>query len=307
MMQRLLAAGDGQRFMVAQFLPDSVKLLTEKASIQLIQSVKRCPIATSLAPDPINTTYSHQGTTRTPILLLHGFDSSLIEFRYLLPLLAAQNETWAVDLLGFGFTDRPLNVSFSPLAIKIHLYHFWQTLIKRPVILVGASMGGAAAIDFALTYPDKVEKLILIDSVGYTGAPDFVKFLFPPFDYWAVEYLRQRKLKALELSIATHANASLIDLIRCSVLQTEMQGWHESMIKFTKSGGYNFLADRIQQVKHSTLVLWGEFDDMLGTSDAERFHRDIVDSQLIWIRDCKHVPQIEQPQITAQHILRFVA
>jgi pimeloyl-ACP methyl ester carboxylesterase len=293
--------------MTAQFLPASVNLLTEKASICLVQSVKRCSIATSLAPDPINTTYIHQGTDGTPILLLHGFDSSLIEFRYLLPLLSAKNETWAVDLLGFGFTDRPPNVSFSPLSTKIHLHHFWQTLIKRPVILVGASMGGAAAIDFALTYPDKVEKLILIDSIGYTGAPDFVKFLFPPFDYWAVEYLRQRKLKALELSIAIHAKASLIDLIRCSMLHTEMQGWHKSMIEFTKSGGYNFLADRIQQVKHSTLILWGESDDVLGTTDAERFHRDIVKSQLVWIRDCKHVPQIEQPQVTAQQILKFVA
>jgi pimeloyl-ACP methyl ester carboxylesterase len=68
----------------------------------------------------------HQGKGGTPILLLHGFDSSVLEFRRLLPLLATENETWAVDLLGFGFTDRIAGIPFSPSAIKTHLYYFWK-------------------------------------------------------------------------------------------------------------------------------------------------------------------------------------
>lgn len=291
--------------MTPSFLPSSVELLTEEASIALMQSINRQAIAMPLQPQSIATAYVHQGQNGTPILLLHGFDSSLLEFRYLLPRLATTNETWAVDLLGFGFTERPKSISFGPQAIKIHLYQFWRTLIQRPVILVGASMGGAAAIDFALTYPEGVEKLILIDSVGYTGPPDYVQFLFPPLDYLAVEYLRQRKLKALEISMATNADSALIDLLRCSVLHTEMAGWHKSMMAFTKSGGYNFLAPQIKQVNQPTLILWGEFDDVLGTADANRFHKEIAHSQLVWIKNCKHVPQIEQPDVTAQHILKF--
>lgn len=291
--------------MVAPFLPASARLLTEAASIRLIETIARAPVSTPLTQSAIATAYVRQGVGRTPILLLHGFDSSLLEFRHLLPLLSKDCETWAVDLLGFGFTDRPSHVSFSPLTIKIHLYHFWKTLIKRPIVLIGASMGGAAAIDFALSYPDLVERLILINSLGYTGAPDFVKFLFPPFDYLAAEYLRQRKLKALEISVATQAEPALIDLIRCSLLHTEMANWHQSMMEFTKSGGYNFSANRIQQIQQPTLILWGESDDVLGTADAHRFQQDIPDSQLVWVRDCKHVPQIEQPSATAQGILAF--
>jgi len=71
-------------------------------------------------------------------LLLHGFDSSVLEVVGCYHYLAAENETWAVDLLGFGFTDRITGIHFSPNAIKIHLYYFWKTL-KQPVILVGAS------------------------------------------------------------------------------------------------------------------------------------------------------------------------
>lgn len=291
--------------MVAQFLPASVAQLTEPTSVNLVKAIQRCKIATSLSVQPIDTAFVHQGSNGIPILLLHGFDSSLLEFRHLLPLLSAHHATWLVDLLGFGFTDRPQGIAFSPATIKTHLYRFWKTQMNQPVVLVGASMGGATAIDFTLSYPEAVAKLVLIDSVGYTGSPAYIKFLFPPFDYLAVEYLRQRKLKALEFSIATNADSALLDLLRCSVLHTEMPGWHDSMIAFTKSGGYNFFVDRICQITKPTLILWGESDDILGTADAERFHRNIANSQLCWIKNSKHVPQIEQPQITANHILRF--
>lgn len=291
--------------MVMPFLPASVKALTEPESIAAVQSVRRCAISTPLASTLIQTAYVQQGQGDPPILLLHGFDSSLLEFRYLLPRLATIAETWSVDLLGFGFTDRPSGIAFNPRTIQAHLYEFWRAMIGRRMVLVGASMGGAAAIAFALAYPTLVERLVLIDSLGYTIAPPLVKFLFPPIDYWAVEYLRQRKLKALEISMALGTEAKVIDLIRCSLLHTEMAGWHEAMIAFTKSGGYDFLADQICKIRQPTLILWGESDDVLGTADALRFRREIADSQLVWIRECKHVPHIEQPEVMARHILSF--
>jgi len=286
------------------FLPASIAQLTAEDSVSLVQAMQWCAIATPLCPQPIETAFVQQSGDGIPILLLHGFDSSLLEFRYLLPLLQHQS-TWLLDLLGFGFTARPATVACTPDYIKTHLYHFWQTQIRQPMILVGASMGGAVAIDFTLSHPETVAKLVLIDSVGYTGPPPYVKFLFPPLDHWAVEYLRQRKLKALEFSTATNADLDLLDLLRCSVIHTEMPGWHDSMISFTKSGGYSFLGDLICHITKPTLILWGEADDVLGTDDAKKFHRDIAGSQLIWIRDSKHVPHIEQPQVTAKHILDF--
>lgn len=286
------------------FLPTAIHQLTERASVNLVRAIQQCAIATPLHAQPIDTAFVHQVGAGIPILGLHGFDSSLLEFRFLLPLLNNQ-ATWFVDLLGNGFTTRPEAVACTPANIKTHLYQFWQTQINQPVILLGASMGGAVAIDFTLSHPEAVAKLILIDSVGYTGPPPYIKFLFPPLDYLAVQYLRQRKLKALEFSAATNASPYLLDLIRCSVIHTEMPGWHDSMISFTKSGGYGFLRDRIRHITQPTLILWGEADDVLGTDDAHRFHHDISNSQLIWIKDSKHVPHIEQPQVTAQHILNF--
>lgn len=77
------------------------------------------------------------------------------------------------------------------------------------------------------------------------------------------------------------------------------------MIAFTKSGGYSSFKKKLTQIKQPTLILWGKEDRILGTTDAYRFKRAIAHSKLIWIKDCGHVPHLEQPQITAQHILEF--
>lgn len=290
--------------MFPSFLPFSVNLLKEPASIALAESIKRQHIATPLSQQAIATSYVHQGQGE-PILLLHGFDSSVLEFRSLIPLLAAHNETWAVDLLGFGFTERIPNILYNPETIKTHLYYFWKTLINQPVMLLGASMGGATAIDFTLSYPEAVKQLVLINSVGFSGDFPIGKFLFPPLDYLAVEYWRQRKLQALYLG-ETFGNLKSgdIEAIRCALLHSEMPNWHEAMISFTKSGGYGELANKIHQIDKPTLILWGEADDTFDKGDAVKFNRAIARSQLIWL-NCGHVPQLEQPQVTASHILAF--
>ncbi|HEY9298440.1 MAG TPA: alpha/beta hydrolase, partial [Phormidium sp.] len=251
-------------------------------------------------------TYVRQGSGETPILLLHGFDSSVFEFRRLLPLLAVHNETWIVDLLGFGFTDRIAGMAFSPTAIATHLYYFWKALIAKPVILVGASMGGAAAIDFTLNYPDAVKKLVLIDSAGFASGPNMGKFMVPPLGSMATSFLSNLKVRD-RISRAAYYNKTLasLDAQLCAALHLKMPNWNQALIAFTKSGGYTSFGNKLSQIDKDTLILWGQFDGILGVADADKFKRAIANSKLIWIKDCGHVPHLEQPQITAQHIIEF--
>ena len=298
--------------MFPSFLPYEVNLLQENNSITLAKRIKRSQIRTPLSQNAIATSYVCQGTG-TPILLLHGFDSSVLEFRALFPLLAKSNQTWAVDLLGFGFTQRLLEIDYNPSTIKTHLYAFWQTLINRPVMLVGTSMGGATAIDFTLSYPHAVEKLVLINSVGFSGDFPLGKLLFPPLDYLAIEYWRQRKLQALFLgSKFGNLKPGEIEAIRCAVLHLEMSNWQAAMISFTKSGGYGDLAGKIAQINTQTLILWGQLDETLPKIDAEKFNRAISQSEhcvnahsrLVWL-DCGHVPHLERSQIVANQLQLF--
>jgi pimeloyl-ACP methyl ester carboxylesterase len=293
--------------MFPNFLPTTVGQLAESESIALARSIEQIAITTPLSQQPILTTYVRQGSGGVPLLLIHGFDSSVLEYRRLLPLLAEKNETWAVDLLGFGFTHRPASLKFSRNDIKTHLYYFWKTLINQPIILVGASMGGAAAIDFALEYPDVVQQLVLIDSAGLVGNSPLVKFLFPPLDYLASEFLRSPKVRE-SICRAAYKNKQLasVDAQLCGSMHLESTDWSKALIAFTKSGGYSaFRFKKLSQILQPTLILWGDSDKILGTRDAKRFKLAIPNSKLIWIKDCGHIPHLEQPRMTAQHILEF--
>ncbi|NJL60809.1 MAG: alpha/beta hydrolase [Methylacidiphilales bacterium] len=298
--------------MFPSFLPTTVEQLTEAASIAIAQKIELVEILSPVANQTITTAYVHQaqagqGNRDTPFLLIHGFDSSLLEFRRLFPLLAAENEVWAVDILGFGFTDRVGGVEYSPNAIKTHLYYFWKTLINKPVVLVGASMGGAAALDFTLTYPEAVEKLVLIDSAGLVANSPLVKFMFSPLDTWLTNFLKSPKVRQ-NISRAAYKNKELasIDAQICAALHLDLPNWNTALIAFTKSGGYSaFRFKQLMEIQQETLILWGDSDKILGIKDAAGFKRAIPNSKLIWIEDSGHVPHLEQPQITAKHLLEF--
>ncbi|MGD1700509.1 alpha/beta fold hydrolase [Dapis sp. BLCC M229] len=293
--------------MFPDFLPKLTESLTESTSISFAQNIQYQSIYTPLTSQDINTSFVSQGKDNTPILLLHGFDSSIFEFRRLLPLLAAENQTFAVDLLGFGFTDRLANLKINPQAIATHLYSFWKSLINQPVILVGASMGGAAAIDFTLTYPEVVKKLVLIDSAGMQNNPIISKFIFPPLDYFATEFLRRPQVRAsISRSAYFDKSFATLDANICARLHLEMPGWNQALISFTKSGGYGNFKQKLPSMRQQTLILWGENDRILGTGDAGKLEGAIANSQLIWIPNCGHVPHLEKSQITTNYILDFI-
>lgn len=290
----------------ADFIPPLAQKLTEETSYQLISQVRQTPIATSLYSQEINTTYIQEGEGELPILLLHGFDSSLMEFRRLFPKLTPTTETFAVDFFGFGLTDRPLDIPVTPENIKTHLYGVWQQLIKRPIILVGASMGGAVAIDFALTYPEIVHKLVLLDSAGFAGGPAMGKLMIPPLDRLAAAFLSNVKVRQ-KISENAYYDRRLAseDALYCSMLHLAHPNWSKALISFTKSGGYNFLNSRISEITQPTLIIWGEEDKILGTKDATKFEKTIPDSKLVWIPESGHVPHLEKSDLTAEAILSY--
>lgn len=297
-------------------LPAAAAGLTEKTSIAIAQNIQWVDVA--LPTGKIATSYVVQGKAQegtAPFLLLHGFDSSLFEFRRLLPLLAAQRQVYAVDLCGFGFCDRtspclqnrkPTD-RVDPAIIKQHLQAFCQQVIGQPVVLVGASMGGGVAIDLTVSYLEWVERLVLIDAVGFASGPAIGKFMFPPLDRWATNFLRNAGVRR-KISENAYYDKSFVtpDAELCASLHLLMDNWQESLIAFTKSGGYNFLTQKVSQVSVPTLVLWGRQDKILGVKDAARFEKMLPDGELIWIEDCGHVPHLERAEITAEQIMKFV-
>ncbi len=303
---------------VSLALPAEFANLTEATSIALGQGITFVPVQTDLRSEPIQTAIvrgqhpdgqhpdSQASVQQRPLLLfLPGFDSSLLEFRRLWPLLTGDCEPWLVDLLGFGFTERPLDIPYSPETIQRHLYAFWQQHLQRPLILVGASMGGAVALAFALAYPEAVAQIVLLDGAGIQKGPLIGKYLISPFDRWAVNFLRRPDVRC-NISKNAYCNPEQMvtdDANLCASLHLQMPNWDEALRRFTRSGGYPSVRSRLGQIVQPTLILWGRQDRILGTRDAEVFHQLLPQSKLIWIEAAGHVPHLEQPEATAQAIL----
>jgi len=297
-------------------LPAAAVGLTEATSVAIAQNIQWADV--TLPSGVIATSYVVQGEAKAgtaPLLLLHGFDSSLFEFRRLLPLLAEERQVYAVDLCGFGFCDRtspclqnrkPTD-RVDPAIIKRHLQAFCEQVIRQPVVLVGASMGGGVAIDLTVSSPELIDRLVLIDAVGFASGPAIGKFMFPPLDQWATNFLRNAGVRR-KISENAYYDKSFVtpDAELCASLHLLMPNWQESLIAFTKSGGYNFLSKRVPQITIPTLVLWGRQDKILGVKDAARFQKALPTSQLVWIEQCGHVPHLEQAKTATKHILDFL-
>jgi pimeloyl-ACP methyl ester carboxylesterase len=175
---------------------------------------------------------------------------------------------------------------------------------RQPMTLVGASMGGAAALDFALTYPELVKQLVLLDSAGFAKAPVLAKYMMPPLSDWATNFLRSPKVRR-GVSLRAYADPAFVtaDAECCAALHLQMPNWSEGLAMFTRSGGYGFLSDRISGISPPTQIIWGRQDRILGTKDAARFEKTIVNSTLYWLDNCGHVPHLEKPEETARIIL----
>nr|WP_245788557.1 alpha/beta hydrolase [Spirulina major] len=295
--------------MPAYTLPADAAQLTESTSIAMARQIQVEPILTPLSERAIASTYVTQGTGQPPILLLHGFDSSLLEYRRLLPFLSEQHQVWAMDLLNFGFTERRLDLPAGTEAIKTHIHAFWQHFIRTPMILVGASMGGAAALDFALSYPEIVQQVVLLDSAGLAPRPIAGKLMIPPLDRWATNFLSSPKVREKISRKAYYNDAKFVteDANLCAALHVAVSGWNQALVNFTKQGGYGSFKRQLPHLQQPTLIAWGAQDAILGTKNAPVFERLIPNSELVWIPEAGHVPHLEQPETVAAAMVRFIA
>ena len=163
------------------------------------------------------------------------------------------------------------------------------------------------AIDFALTYPDCVEQLVLIDSAGFATSPVSTRLMIPPIDRWAAAFLRNPGVRR-RISLKAYYDRTFVtpDAELCASLHLHCPHWKEALIAFAKSGGYDFLHDRIAQVRPPTLILWGKQDRIMNKKDAGKFKQAITQAHFIWLPHCGHVPHLEHPQLTADYILAFL-
>ncbi len=113
----------------------------------------------------INTRYWTEGDKGTTVILLHGIGSSVETWTYNISVLAQHHRVYAVDLVGAGRSDKP-PATYSLTYLAQFVLGFMDAMSIECASLVGNSLGGGVALQFALNFPQKVEKLVLVNSLG---------------------------------------------------------------------------------------------------------------------------------------------
>ncbi|KAJ4762922.1 alpha/beta-Hydrolases superfamily protein [Rhynchospora pubera] len=293
------------------FVPKEVERIKDTHAIALAKRIERVPVMIDSEKGAIMSSCVrplHQNSNE-PVVLLHGFDSSCLEWRYVYPLLEdAGVEAWAIDILGWGFSDLETLPPCDVATKRKHLYQLWKSYIKKPMVLVGPSLGAAVAIDFVANYPDAVSKLVFLDASVYAeGAGDMAK-LPRFFAYAGVFVLKSLPLRlyATNLAFDKVPKGSLLDWTNVGRLHCRLPWWEDATVDFMIDGGYN-VVNLIKQVKQKTLVIWGEGDRIIDKQLAIKLCNDLQDSVLHMIPECGHIPHVEKPEKVTELILSFLA
>lgn len=307
------ASADGARTTASDFpafLPRAVERIRDGAAVRLAKRIERVPVQTGFSGSPIQSSCVRplkQQQDSDPVVLLHGFDSSCLEWRYTYPLLEeAGLEAWAVDILGWGFSDLETRPPCDVASKREHLYQFWKSYIKRPMVLVGPSLGAAVAIDFSVNYPQAVSKMIFIGASVYSEGPKDMTRMPKFVSYAGVFILKSLPLRFLATRLAFNKTPSeFFDWVQIGRLHCLLPWWEDATVDFMIRGGYNVI-NQIKQVKHKCLILWGEDDGIISSKLGYRLHQELPDAVLRQVRQCGHIPHVEKPREAAKHVLEFL-
>lgn len=238
-----------------------------------------------------------------PTVLIHGLGGSCRD--WLLNIRALSNHflVLAPDLVGFGRSDKPRSFPSDPVTsfFPSLLNHFSTRLGLGSVNIVGHSMGGLVALQFALQFPRMVNKLVLVDSAGLgKEVPTLLRLLSIPALPASLLSPPKTLLKMVLSDTFHNEEIDIDESIEEVYNYLRSEGAKESFLAVTRSivglrGQKIVLSDQLKDITAKTLIIWGDQDKSLPVSHAHRAHRLIIDSELHILPQCGHCPQIEKP------------
>ena len=234
-----------------------------------------------------------------PLLLLHGFDSSFLEFRRIYQSLKKNFKVFIPDLLGFGFSPRCATNEYNPSKIISYLVDLLETLkITNNLKIIGASMGGSTALKFAFENKDCIEKILLLSPAGLFGEPKNIPF---PLNQIGASFLG---LPQVRKSLCRQAFAYPDECVgkmeeQIASIHLGCKGWRNSLASFAKSGGFAGTNKYIQNIPIKTIC--GENDRILGKKEIKNI-KNIEKLNFVGLQNCGHLPHIDLPSLSSKII-----
>jgi pimeloyl-ACP methyl ester carboxylesterase len=248
------------------------------------------------------------------VLLVHGFGTDSFVWRNVGPAIALANFTaFAVDLFGYGASDRPFDADYGIAAQAEYLDRGLTALRVPRATVVGLDLGGAFALLFAAAYPERVEKLVLVNPIAFDEIPgDDVKSL-----------QKNTARHAFRVSRGVMGAAPLMrDLLRKGV--SDPANMPESLVgrylaPYVGSDGVDHLLriarfvgkDDMDEVDlralpHQTLIIWGERDPWVSSKIGEQLASTIGGSRLVRLAGAGRLVPEDNPEMLSNLLLDFI-
>ncbi len=266
----------------------------------------------------ITVHYKSVGSGKPAIILLHGFGASLFSWREVMEPLTEIGMVIAYDRPAFGLTERPARGDwsgespYSPEAQVELLIGLMDSLGIESAILVGNSAGGTVSLLTALTYPERVQALVLVDPAVYAsgGGPEWLRWAFktPQMMRLGPLFTRSLMTRGDELIQTAWYDPSKVttEVIEGYRKPLQVADWDKALWEFTVASHPLGLEDRLSELSLPVLVVTGDSDRIVPTEDSVRLAGEIAGAHLVIFPQCGHVPQEECPDDFLEAVLNYL-
>ena len=245
------------------------------------------------------------------VLLLHGIPSSSYLWRDIIGPLSTTFEVLAPDLLGYGDSDKRLDADLSIAAQARYMVAFMETLGVHQAAVIGHDIGGGVAQLMAVDEPQRVARLVLIDSAVDNNwpVPVIARLKEPAWDQIMVNIdMRKGLREGLEKGMVTGDRVT-DEVVDEWTRPFQDLGGRRAYLRAARALNNRDLVSRskhLEEMETPTLILWGANDPFLEPRWAEVLQRKFRNSTVEIIDPGGHFLPIDRPDAVVEAITRFL-
>ncbi|HEY9844807.1 MAG TPA: alpha/beta fold hydrolase [Candidatus Caenarcaniphilales bacterium] len=262
-------------------------------------------------------------SSSTPLILLHGFGASIGHWRHNLAALSQHHTVYALDLVGFGASEKKLT-NYNVELWVAQVYDFWRVFIQQPVVLIGNSIGSLVCLAAAAAHPEMAQGVVMLSlpdpSVREESMPRLIRpiiaaversFTSPLFLGTLFYIVRRPKIVRPWAAIAYADPAAVTEeLLEILLAPAQDRGSAQAFCAILKSmTGTQFgpsVKSLLPTLEIPLFLMWGKQDRMIPYSPARQFTGYNPNLQLLELDNAGHCLHDECPERVNQEILSWI-
>ena len=246
--------------------------------------------------------YLESGDSKKTLVLIHGLGASAERWDQVIPLFADEFRVIVPDLIGFGYSDKPL-VDYTPEFFSDFMGKFFDSSGITKPYLIGSSLGGQISAEFTASHPENVEKLVLVSPAG------IMKQSTPALDAYIMAALYPNEQSAKNAFQLMEGSGGDIDqkiidgFIKRMQLPNAKLAFMSTVLGLKNSDS---ITSKLQNISTPTLIIWGSNDPVIPINYADHFVSSIQDCRFFRMDGCGHTPYVQDPHTFASKVFEFL-